>query len=173
MKFTGPAHALRWAFETSNKPIVTVSTSADSRELSRTGETASNGSFNQRERHAQAAHMLELCERSLSPLHMAYIRVQFGREASGFDLLVHHLAANLGTGTHSRRTIEKIIRAYCGEKIGLREIRKCMSCGMLKAVSYRNRAYDELDHIHLQAMERLRGEMEKKGLLLDTSAAHA
>lgn len=54
MRFTGPAHALRWAFETSNKPIVTVSTSADSRELSRSGETASNGSFNQHERHAQA-----------------------------------------------------------------------------------------------------------------------
>jgi hypothetical protein len=169
MRFTNPQHALRWAFETCNKPIVTVSTSADSRELSRSGETASNGSLNQRERHAQAALILSLCERSLSPLHMAYIRVQFGREASGFDLLAHHLAANFGTGIHCRRTIV-IIRAYCGEKIGLRDIRKSMSCRMLKAVSYRNQAYDLLDSIHLQAMERLRAEMDKKGLLSQVRA---
>ena len=74
--------------------------------------------------------------------------------------------------SYSRRTllnatpsIEQIVRAYCGEKIGLREIRKSMSCGMLKAVSYRNQAYDLLDAIHLQAMDRLREEMEKRGLI--------
>ncbi|MGH8685408.1 MAG: hypothetical protein ACREUM_08690, partial [Nitrosospira sp.] len=58
-----------------------------------------------------------------------------------------------------------IIRAYCGEKIGLREIRKSMSCGMLKAVSYRNQAYDAMDVLHAQAMDRLRMEMESRGLL--------
>jgi|GEM_PF-6586440 len=149
MRFPNPQRALRWAFETSNKPVG-ISINGDTKQ--------------------QTEMILDLCERSLPPLHMAYIRIQFGREARGFDVLVDHLAAN---GLHSRRTIEKIIRAYCGENIGLREIRKSMSCGMLKAVSYRNRAYDELDAIHLQAMERLRVEMEKKGLLLDTSAAHA
>ena len=33
------------------------------------------------DRHAQAALILNLCERALSALHMAYVRVQFGREA--------------------------------------------------------------------------------------------
>jgi hypothetical protein len=36
---------------------------------------------------------------------------------------------------------------------------------MLKAVSLRNRAYDALDVIHAQAMDRLRMEMESRGLL--------
>jgi hypothetical protein len=36
---------------------------------------------------------------------------------------------------------------------------------MLKAVSLRNRAYDTLDMIHAQAMDRLRMEMEARELL--------
>ncbi|MDQ3186445.1 MAG: hypothetical protein M3Q16_08355, partial [Pseudomonadota bacterium] len=90
-----------------------------------------------------------------------------------FDLLACHLAANFGTGLHSRRSIEQIIRAYCGEKIGLREIRKSMSCGMLRAVSYRNQAYDALDVIHAQAIDRLRMEMESRNLLPDPIAGQA
>jgi hypothetical protein len=165
MRFSSPQHALRWAYETSNRPIVKISSVNDMREASRTGRAGENGELTAHDRHAQAALILSMCERVLPAIHMAYVRVQFGREASGFELLTHHVAANFGTGLHSRRSIEQIIRAYCGEKIGLREIRKSMSCGMLKAVSYRNQAYDALDAIHLQAMDRLREEMEKRGLL--------
>jgi hypothetical protein len=63
-----------------------------------------------------------------------------------------------------------MIRAYCGEKIGLREIRKSMSCGMLKAVSYRNQAYDTLDVIHAQTMDQVGIEMENRGLLRDAAS---
>ena len=170
MKFSSPEHALRWAYETSNRPIVKISSVNDMREASRAGGMAGNGELTAHDRHAQAALILSLCERVLPSVHMAYIRVQFGREASGFELLTHHLAANFGTGLHSRRSIEQIIRAYCGEKIGLREIRKSMSCGMLKAVSYRNQAYDTLDVIHAQAMDRLGMEMEGRGLLRNASS---
>jgi hypothetical protein len=90
---------------------------------------------------------------------MAYVRVQFGREASGFDLLARHIAANFGTGLFSRRAIEKLIRAYCGEKIGIREIKTLMQCRTLKAVSLRNRAFDALDVIHAQAMDTIWREM--------------
>lgn len=167
MKFSSPERALRWAYETTNRPIVKISSVNDMREGNRAGGVAGNGELTAHDRHAQAALILSLCERVLPALHMAYVRTQFGREAGGFDLLVRHLAANFGTGLHGRRSIEQIIRAYCGEKIGLREIRKSMSCGMLKAVSYRNQAYDALDVLHAQAMDRLRMEMESRGLLPD------
>jgi len=49
--------------------------------------------------------------------------------------------------------------AYCGERIGLREIRKSLNSGMLKAASLRNRGYDLLDVIHEQAMEILNLEL--------------
>lgn len=165
MKFSSPERALRWAYETASRPIVKISSVNDMREGNQAGGAAGNGELTTHDRHAQAALILSLCERVLPALHMAYVRTQFGREAGGFDLLVCHLAANFGTGLHGRRSIEQIIRAYCGEKIGLREIRKSMSCGMLKAVSYRNQAYDVLDVLHAQAMDRLRMEMENRGLL--------
>jgi hypothetical protein len=150
MRFSSPHQALRWAYETSNKPV---------------GHSISHDT------QAQAAMILSMCERVLPALHMAYIRVQFGRNGEGFALLAHHISANAGAGIHSRRTIEKIIRAYCGERVGLREIRKSMNCGMLKAVSYRNQAYDMLDSIHLQSMDRLREEMGNRGLIIATKSA--
>ncbi|WP_090369186.1 hypothetical protein [Nitrosospira sp. Nl5] len=146
MKFANPERALRWAYETNSRPI---------------GDNV--------DRHSEAALIIGLCERVLPVLHMAYVRIQFGREASGFPVLSNHLAHTFGTGLHSRRSIEKIIRAYCGEKIGLREIRKAMNCGMLKAASYRNQAYDALDVIHVQSMDRLRTEMEVRGYMAGQS----
>jgi hypothetical protein len=164
MNFNDPQHALSWAYETTSRPIVKISSVNAMRGPDRTGEGA-NGELTAYDLHAQAALILSLCNRILSDLHMAYINVQFGREASGFDLLSRHLAANFGTGIHNRRGIEQIIRAYCGQKIGLREIRKTMACGMLKAASLRNRGYDALDLIHDQAMDMLQREMESRGLL--------
>ncbi|SEK61531.1 hypothetical protein [Nitrosovibrio tenuis] len=165
MKFSNAEHALRWSYETSNKPIVKISSVNEMRGPEKIDGGASSDELTAHDYHAQAALILGLCERALSPLHMAYVRVQFGREASGFDMLARHLAANFGTGVHSRRGIEQIIRAYCGQKIGLREMRKSMSCGMLKAATLRNQGYDVLDKIHLQAMDILYREMENRGLL--------
>ena len=165
MKFSSPERALKWAYETISRPIVKISSVNDMREASRAGGASGNGELTAHDRHAQAALILALCERVLPTLHMAYVRIQFGREAAGFDILAHHLAANFSTGLHSRRSIDQIIRAYCGERIGMREIRKSLCCGMLKAVSLRNRAYDTLDMIHAQAMDRLRMEMEARELL--------
>jgi hypothetical protein len=150
MKFTNTTRALRWAYETAENPIMKIGTVSE----------VSAG-----ERNTQAALILSLCERVLPALHMAYVKVQFGREAAGFDLLTRHLAANFGGSVYSRRAIEQIIRAYCGEKIGLREIRKAMQCGTLKAAALRNQGYDALDLIHSQTMDILDREMDSRGLL--------
>lgn len=144
MKFNSPQYALRWAYETINRP----------------GDVDS---------HAQASLILNRCEHALPSLHMDYVRVQFGREADGFDSLCEHLAARFGGGLHSRRGIEQIIRAYCGEKIGLRDIRKTLDCGMLMAASKRNHAYDALDLIHDQSMEILGVALDEAGYLAGQS----
>jgi hypothetical protein len=161
MRFKSAQHALRFAYETVNRPIVKISSiNAMRGPDSGTGEDE----LSPYDLHTQAALILLMCERALPALHMAYVRVQFGREAGGVDMLARHLAANFGTGIHSRRGIEQIIRGYCGEKMGIREIKKSMACGMLKAVSYRNRGYDVLDVIHVQAIDILQSEMDIRGL---------
>jgi hypothetical protein len=155
MQFRSPEHALRWSYEISSRPIVKIS----SINGMRGPESVITEEITSYDQHAQAALILGMCVRILSPLQMAYVQVQFGRESDGFDLLARHLAGGFGTGLHSRRSIEQIIRAYCGEKIGLREIKRSMSCGMLKAASMRNRGYDMLDSIHAQAMDAVWQEM--------------
>lgn len=169
MKFNNPRHALRWAYETINTPIIKISSVNAMRGPDGAGGVP-EGELTPYDRHAQAALIVSLCERALPAVYMAYIRVQFGREAGGFHLLARHLAANFGTGLHSRRGIEQIIRAYCGEKIGLREIRKCMACGTLKAAALRNGGYDALDLIHVQTMDILEREMHSRGLLRTADA---
>lgn len=149
MQFRSPEHTLRWAYETINRPIVKISSINEMRGA----ERGSGEEITPHDMHAQAALIIGLCERVLSPLHMAYVRVQFGRDTSGFELLARHIAGCFGTGIHNRRGIEKIIRLYCGEKGGLRELKLRLSCGMLKAASLRNLGYDALDAIHAQAMD--------------------
>jgi len=161
MKFRSPEHALTWAYETINRPIVKLSSVNDMREK---GKSGTNDEMTPHDRHAQAAMILAMCERVLPTLHMAYVQVQFGRDGTGFSIMSYYLAGTFGTGLHSRRAIELMIRSYCGDRVGLREIKKTMSCGMLKAVSIRNRAYDALDAIHAQTMDRLAAEMECAGL---------
>lgn len=156
MQFNDVESALRFAFEMTNRPIVKIS----SINAMRGAETRSSSELTPYDRHAQAAMILSLCERVLSPLHMAYVRVQFGREASGFDLLVRHLAANFGTGLHNRRGIEQIIRSYCGDRGGLREIKRKLGCGTLKAAALRERGFDALDRLHAQAMDYVWREMK-------------
>src|SRR5512146_2451733 len=106
MEFSTPEHALRWSYETSSRPIVKISSVNAMRGPERIDGSTSNDELNAHAYHAQAALIIGLCERILSPLHMAYVRVQFGREAGGFDLLARHLAGSFGTGVHSRRGIE-------------------------------------------------------------------
>jgi hypothetical protein len=159
MQFNSPEHALRWSYEIFNRPIVKVSSINGMRGPESMYPSEEITSHDQ---HAQAALILGMCERILSPLQIAYVQVQFGRESGGFDLLARHLAGGFGTGLHSRRSIEQIIRAYCGEKIGLRELKRSMCCGMLKAASLRNRGYDMLDSIHAQAMDIIWSEMHER-----------
>ena len=98
MIFRDAEQALRWAYEISSRPIVRLS----SVNAMRGSDKSSGGELTPHDQHAQAAMILSLCERVLPDLHMAYIRVQFGREAGGFELLARHIAANFGTGIFSR-----------------------------------------------------------------------
>ena len=160
MLFRSPGHALRWAYETTNRPIVKTSSINGMRGASGHGE------LTPQDRHAQAALIMALCDRVLSPLHLAYIKAQFGRDSSGFDMLVHHLAANFGTGMHSRRGIEQIIRGHCGDKLVLSDLQSNMRIGYIKAAALRSRGYDALDKLSSQAMNTLWREMEASELLL-------
>jgi hypothetical protein len=159
MQFRNPGHALRWAFQVINEPIVKVSS------INKMRGPSGYGELTPQDRHAQAALIMSLCERVLSSLHMAYVRVQFGKDSSGMDALARYLAGQFGTGLHSRRAIEQIIRGYCGDKLVLTELRKELKARYPNAVASRNKGYDALDAMNSHVMSVLWREMEAVELL--------
>jgi hypothetical protein len=163
MQFRNPGHALRWAFQVINEPIVKVSS------INKMRGPSGYGELTPQDRHAQAALIMSLCERVLSSLHMAYVKAQFGRDGSGMDILVYHMAAYFGTGMHSRRGLEQIIRGYCGDRVALSDLKSSMRVGHIQAAALRKRGYDALDTINSQAMSALWREMEQRELLVQTA----
>jgi hypothetical protein len=159
MQFRNPGHALRWAFQVINEPIVKVSS------INKMRGPSGHGELTPQDRHAQAALIMSLCERVLSSLHMAYVKVQFGKDLSGMDILAHHLARQFGTGVHSRRAIEQIIRGYCGDRLVLSELKREMKARYPNAVASRNKGYDALDALNSYVMGVLWREMEAVELL--------
>lgn len=163
MQFRNPGHALRWAFQVINEPIVKVSS------INKMRGPSGHGELTPQDRHAQAALIMSLCERVLSSLHMAYVKVQFGKDLSGMDILARYLAGQFGTGLHSRRAIEQIIRGHCGEGLVLSELKSAMRIGYLHAVAVRKKGYAALDRINSEAMSALWREMEQRELLVQTA----
>jgi hypothetical protein len=163
MQFRNPGHALRWAFQVINEPIVKVSS------INKMRGPSGHGEMTPHDRHAQAALIIGLCERVLSPLHFAYVKVQFGKDCTGMDILARHIAGCFGTGLHSRRGIEQIIRGYCGDRVTLSDLKISMRVGHIQAAALRNKGYYVLDSIHAQFMTSLWREMEERELLVATA----
>jgi hypothetical protein len=163
MQFRNPGHALRWAFQVMNGDIVKVSS------INKMRGPSGYGELTPQDRHAQAALIMSLCERVLSTLHMAYVKVQFGKDSAGLDILASYIAGQFGTGMHSRRAIYQIIRGYCGDKVTLNDLRASMRVGHIQASATRNKGYYALDTIHGQVMTSLWREMEERELLVKTA----
>ena len=163
MQFRNPGHALRWAFQVINEPIVKVSSINKMRGPSGFGE------LSPQDRHAQAALIMSLSERVLSPLHFAYIKLQFGRDMSGMSFLALYLAGQFGTGLHSRRGIEQIIRGYCGDELTLSDLKSSMRVGYIQALALRKKGFAAMSKIHFEAIGALWREMEQRELLVATA----
>src|SRR5687768_15996275 len=147
MRFASPQHALRWAYETTTRPIINTSWVSITDKF-----LLANDELTAHDCHAQAALILSLMGRVLSPLHVAYVDMQYGRNGAGLSLLMRYVAATMGTGVYRKRAIDQLVRAYCGQKIGIREIRKSLECGTTKAAAVRDKVYACLDNLEAHSM---------------------
>lgn len=149
MHFESSEHALRWAYEVLARPIVKISSVNGMRGPERSCEV-----MTPQDVHTQAAMIISACERVLSPLQLAYVKIKYGCDGKGLELLLLHVHECLGS-QHSRQTIKHIVLSYCGNGGGIREIKRSVGCGFLRAALIRSRGYDALDVIHAQAMDNI------------------
>lgn len=143
--------ALQQAYETVSRPVVEICRMAHREPL------GVAPALNAHERHAEAAGLIRWCEHNLSPLQMAYVRIYYGGDERGLELLEHYMEAALAPWRYGREGIRTLIRGYASEgKVGLREIRRDIGCGIMKAIAYRTLTYGILDDLHVQVMRKLK-----------------
>jgi len=147
--FRSAEHALRWAYLTRAMPIVARTQLTA---LAHGGTQTRTTGLSGYERHAQAALIFSLAERVLNPLENAYLTVQYGRDSAGLDAVVTYLVGRLGSGAYYRRGVAKLVRAYCGERIGISAIRYDLACRKATALDLRRQAFDIMDALHYKTI---------------------
>jgi len=146
MKFQSGHSALKWAYRVMETDLCKTSSIYS---MTGTGRDAARELTGQ-ERHGQAAMIVGRVIRAVgegSPGH-AYLLMQYGRDAESVDVVVRYLAAGLGTGLHSRRAIEKCVRSYCGQTIGIEAVRTDLKIRKADALEYRRDLYRRMDVLH-------------------------
>lgn len=94
----------------------------------------------------------QLDEASLDPYELAYVKAANLRDGHSFALLRRVVAANLPTGVHSHRGIEKLIRIHFGVPISFVSVRTDLRCRNEQVEQYQTAVREAMAEI----LERLR-----------------
>lgn len=170
--FRSADQALKWAFQVSNTPIVKMSGINSMR------GAEGNGDMTPHDRHAQAALIVGMAERLLDVTAMAWVMANYGAALRGGEYehpvagqLVMVMIAQAGTGMHSRRGYDKLVRIYFGQNISMVSARKDLGCGNTKAHELKREVFGCLNLIGSRAIAVLDEGMRLSGLILEEIAA--
>lgn len=153
--FRNSDHALKWAFRVSG-----------------------SGAESENKKRAQAALIIGMAGRLLDANEMAWVMAKYAkallggeRERQVADQLVKVVIASAGTGAHSRRGYEKLVRIYFGQSITMLSVRTDMRCRDAQVQEIRKAVFDNLDSISNRAFFKMNDEMRRAGLILEEVAA--
>lgn len=139
--------ALRWAFRVMATEIVKLSS------INRMSGSSGSADLSPHDKHAQAALIMQVLERELNQLEIAYVMAHYrgiGRlehESEVVAMLSKAVIAAFPTGMHSMRGASKLVRIYFGQDIGISSIRRDFKCGNDKSNEYRDIAFKQLSGI--------------------------
>lgn len=118
--FHSAHHALTWAYETSSRSIVKMSSVNHMREQSaRPMPNEAILDLSIHEQHAQAAAIIGMAERLADPAAREYIAARFGgiTKPDHVTVLMNRIFEALGTGIDGRRGAYKLLLCYFGVSI--------------------------------------------------------
>lgn len=170
--FKSAHQALSFAYRTINTPIVKLSSINSMR-----GQSG-NSDLSPQDRHAQAAMIISLVERSVDVPGNAYLKAHYGRELQGgadegavTEALVMAAMRAMPTGVHSRRGVEKLVRIYFGKDISMTSVRTDFKCRHDTAKEHREVVHGALDTIGRRADDAAHRALDSAGLILVEVAA--
>lgn len=172
--FKSAHHALQFAFRTMGVPIIKMSSVNSMR------GAAGNGDLTPHDRHAQAAMIVSIVEKVVDVNGQAFLRAHYGSELFGGEherQLANHLVqvviGTLPTGMYSRRGVEKLVRIYFGQKIGMAAVRRDMRCGIKRVNECRDLVYQTLSSIGRRADIAADTALREAGLILEAGEVPA
>lgn len=137
-----------------------------------------NGDMTPHDRHAQAAMIMAIVERAVDVNGLAYLKAHYGRELFGGEherALANHLVrvvvGTLPTGNHNPRGIEKLVRIYFGQDIGMAAVRKDFQCRHATISEYKKLVHDAMDGIGRRAEDSAYAVLDDAGLISAEEAA--
>ncbi len=153
--FNNAFHALEWAYNTIEKPLVKMSAINRMREGSAKGMTNDLlVHLSADEMHKQAANIIGLLKRLPDPAEAEYINAKFGRKLHADDLriVVNRGCCEFGIVSDRAEAVYKIMYGYFVKPMSHRATRRVLGCRDQYAVLVKNGLYELLDLIHDRAM---------------------
>lgn len=169
--FYSAHHALKFAFRTLGMPIVKMSSVNSMR------GAGGSGDMTPHDRHAQAAMIMAIVERTVDVHGQAFLRAYYGREHEAGEYkreLLNHLVkvviGGLPSGMHYPRGVEKLIINYFGGSVGMSAVRQDMHCGITKANEYRDTVRFTLDNIWKRTEHEIDNALRSAGVISEDVA---
>ncbi len=166
--FNNAHHVLEWAYNTSARPIVKLSSIYHMRRsLYKSMPNLLLLDLTTHDRHGQAALIIGMVEKLHSPEAREYIGAWFGRKLSQDDMKVLvYLGCDVsGLGLSGQETVYRIIRGYFSGNVTYRAIQKMLRCSNGHALEVKTCLYDALDHIYDRAMADISVVFDAHGLI--------
>lgn len=170
--FKSAHHALQFAYRVFNSPIVKTSS------FNAGGVMSGHGELTPHDKHAQAAMILSIVERSVDVNGQAYLKAHYGREFQGgenhravMDVLFRVAAATFPSGLHRRRGVESLIATYFGKGYSMISIRKDLGCNNRRYYEYKEWVNSALDDVGRHAEDDACRALEGAGLIEEEAVA--
>jgi len=167
--FRNSPSALQWAFRTSGRPIVKLSS------INTMMGSMSRGSgenLTPQERHAEAAFIYLAAGRACDVYEIAYLNAQYGAQLHHGDaekavmkILMQLSMGALPTGNHRRRGVELIIRNYFSYDFKRSVICRKLDCTVRRYYEYREIIYQALENVSYRAEAAAAQALESAGLV--------
>src|SRR5687768_69380 len=164
--FRNANHALEWAYETIEKPIVKLS-SINGMQRKPAGGAPNSLliGLTAEDLHRQAANIIGMVARLEDTAAQEYIAARFGNrhQKENLTILSYRGCAALGVGMDNSDAVYKVVKGYFEGTGSYRDLRKALRCRDQYALMARKCIYDTLDIIHHRAMADMSDIFEEQG----------
>jgi len=166
--FRSAQEALKFAFNTTNRPILKMSGINSMR------GAEGNGDLTPHDRHAQAAIILSIMERSLTAPEVAWVRAAYGYEIRSdgpykpevLTTLVKVAMSGLPTGVHQRRGVTMMVSVYFVKRYGMRSVQNDLKCNNRRYYEYKLWIGNMMQKLGIQAEDAAHRALDAAGLIM-------